>query len=95
MLWTIVMYELMPVEILWSMEYEKEDDSPFSDEEEYALKYLEYIANYYLKKTKKYYLLLTSDNKNSVTIFDEEELQFYFNHSKMRFIFPFNWVLLL
>ena len=59
MFWNIISYDLFPLEILWGMEYEKEDDTPFSETDNEVYEFLKNWANYYLKTTKEYYLLLS------------------------------------
>ncbi len=59
MFWNIISYDLLPLEILWGMEYEKEDDRTFSKAEDEVYEYLKNWANYYLKTTKEYYSLLS------------------------------------
>ena len=62
-LWDLVSYSLIPLELFWCMEYEKEDDAIFSDLEQSIFDYFNYIANYYLSETDKMYKMYI-ENKN-------------------------------
>lgn len=53
-LWDILTLCVIPLEILWCMEEEKEDDRTFNDFEQTIYNYLIKIANYYLAETEKY-----------------------------------------
>ena len=86
MFWTIISFELLPLEVLWGMEYEKEDDRPFSKTENEVYEFFKNWANYYLKTTKKYYLLLTDEclNDDKLPIFLNEEIRNIEKHKKIK-----------
>ena len=59
----------IPLELLWAMEFEKEDDYVFDEDEDTIFNCLRIIANFYLEETQKYEDLLDKkvekyNNKN-------------------------------
>lgn len=64
MLWTIVEYDLLPLEIFWGMEYLNVNDQYYKKVglDLPVYEYLESIANYYLKQTKKYVEMVNNNN---------------------------------
>lgn len=54
----IIIGRALPLEVLWCMEFEKEDDGVFDENEQWAFDYLKVIAEFYLEETEKYEGLL-------------------------------------
>ena len=57
MLWTVVRYDLLDLNIFWGMEFNKELTIHLPEEQRTAYEYFKYVANYYLNETQKYYEL--------------------------------------
>lgn len=67
MLWTIIEYHLLPLEIFWGMEYlNAKDQYKKLDLDFPVYEHLEDIANYYLNQTKKY-VEMANNNSNIKT----------------------------
>lgn len=61
-----LMIRAIPLEVLWAMEYEQEDDYLFVEPEKSAFKYLRIIAQFYLEETQKYEDLLEQSKEKDM-----------------------------
>ena len=57
MLWTVVRYDLLDLNIFWGLEFNREYINELPEEQKLAYEHFKNIANYYLTETEKYYKL--------------------------------------